>query len=97
MPTPRDVIFPDANFSITRTGPGGPIRHMAVPSFPELKFEWHPETKKVYQLYKQGVTFVLGEEVAGGIGTLREFELVAGWWVAGYGAARRRLVPNKEK
>lgn len=92
----KDIIFPDANFTISKTGPRPPdmIRHIAVPTFPELKFEWHPVAKKAFQLWKSGETFVLGEEIASGIETLRQFEFAVGLWVKGYGAAKMRIAPK---
>lgn len=45
------------------TGAGEPCLHIKQPNFPQYRFEWHPQSRKVY-LIRLGRTPLIGEVIA---------------------------------
>lgn len=65
------------------------IRHMASPSMPELRFEWHVESRKLYVIFAAETKLVdgkgqdTGHLVATGIEDQKLAELVTNAYIAG--------------
>ena len=43
--------------------PAGMVAHIKQPSFPQFRFEWHPEAKKVF-IIRLGRTPLIGDPIA---------------------------------
>lgn len=63
------------------------IFHIRQPAFPQFRFEWHPQTRKVYVI-RLGVAPEIGEAFAHEIADQGAATNAALIWLRGYRAAK---------
>lgn len=74
------------------------IYHIAAPSWPELRFEYHPETKALYVVWiksdgKLTENIVEGSAlVCKGARTGKESEMLVQVWLRGYAAGKTKII-----
>jgi len=69
------------------TGAGQPYLHIKQPNFPQYRFEWHPQTRKVY-LARMNVKPVVGEIIAEHVETHGHAFGAVQTWLRGYHEGR---------
>lgn len=66
------------------------ITHIKAPTFPGLRFEWHPQRKRIY-LIRAGVTPEIGELIATDIETEGAAHNAVLIWLRGYRTAKGEM------
>ena len=75
--------FPTPEELATRTVDLGPIKHISQPNAPEVRFEWHLKSKKVFVIRHWRVPIV-AECIAEGVSTDGQSQMSVILWLRGY-------------
>lgn len=76
--------------ALSAARPGSQILHIKTPTFPQFRFEWHPETRRVY-LMRENVKPLIGEPIAFEITTHGDAFNAVQIYLRGYRQAKLEL------
>lgn len=66
------------------------ILQMIIPGFPDYRFEWHPNTRKLYSISRLS-TPEIAEPIATGVENRQSAELLTTIWASGFDVGRKSM------